>query len=154
MKYLRKYNEINKYIISEGKINDDFLKENQEIFEDLIDSFIDLIDLDTSFEKNEHLIFHHRGNESLPFKKIENLKINKITLYIGTKPVFFDDFSESEEDLILDKKIEYYKDLSNFLSEVKFSINKFISINDRFEYRVNYMDLIKRDYVTIIFFQK
>lgn len=59
-----------------------------------------------------------------------------------------------KEDFILNKRIEYYGHLSNFLNEVKSSINKFISINENYKFEILYSELIKRNYVTIIFTKK
>jgi hypothetical protein len=138
MKHLRKYNESK-------------LSKNKEIFEDLKDSFIDLIDVDPEFDETEHLLFRNTkklDRHYYPMITIDEefKEFDEIELYIG-----FNEINTDSEDpsTILEEKIKYYENISNFLKNVNLSIKQFLSIHNNFDFEIDYD--IKRRYVKIKF---
>lgn len=138
MKHLRKYNESK-------------LSKNKEIFEDLKDAFIDLIDADPEFDETEHLAFKNTTNiynRYYPMITIDEefKEFDEIELYIGFNKINTD---SEDPSTILEQNIKYYENISNFLKNVNLSIKQFLSIHNNFDFEIDYD--IKRRYVKIKF---
>jgi hypothetical protein len=141
MKHLKKYNE------SESSGSD-----NQDIFDDLIDCFVDLIDNDPEFDETEYLKFKHIGTgskdtiESTPFIEKIDGDIIEIKLFIGFETRKISEDQEEE----FNYRIEHFEKSAQFLKDVKIAINRFISLH-KFYYEVDFKELTKRDYILINF---
>ena len=135
MKHLRKYNESK--------------SDNQEIFDDLMDCFVDLIDNDLEFDEKEHLSFNYKNNKKSFGEINETDELKEIVLSIGYKQL---EIKEEFENNCLDDNIEYFKTITIFLEEIKTAINRFNSMHNLY-YKIDYSEIYSLNgYITINFY--
>jgi len=122
------------------RFNESKTKTNNEIYNDIIDCFQDIIDDDPGFKKERDLVFNILGNDIHPMEQeLTEDDLNYIELFIWYD--FMERLSNPSTSLeILEREMKSSKKYFDFLEQCIIAIKRFKSLNPDFNHELTIED--------------